>query len=111
MEILTGQVDGVSVVGIRGDIDGSTAPAAQARMLPLIQPGCKLVLNMAEVDHMSSAGLRLLLLLYRQVHARGGRVALACLPPDIRDTMSLTGFLDFFATCDTVEAAVAEVKG
>lgn len=110
MEILIGEADGVSVVGIQGDIDGGTAPAAQSQVLPLVKPDCRLVLDMSRVSYMSSAGLRVLLHLYRQVTGRGGRVALACLSPDLRDTMSLTGFLDFFTACDTVDAAVAEVK-
>ncbi len=110
MEVSIGAVDGVSVVGLRGDIDGNTAPNAQAQVLPLIQPGCKLVLDMAKVSYMSSAGLRMMLLIFRQVSGRGGKIVLSGLSEEIKDTMALTGFLDFFVTADTVDKAVAEIR-
>ncbi len=111
METTVGTVDGVSVVKLEGDLDGNTAPTAQARIVPLIQPGCKIVLDMTGVSYMSSAGLRVMLLVFRQVKARGGAIALSGLSEEVKDTMSLTGFLDFFSTYDTVEAATAEVRG
>ncbi len=111
MEIDIVTVDGVPVVGLRGDLDGNTVPAAQAKILPLIQEGSSFVLDMSQVPYMSSAGLRMMLLIFRQVSGHGGKVVLACLSDEIKDTMSLTGFLDFFTTADSVDAAVAEVKG
>ena len=70
-----------------------------------------LVMDMSGVTFMSSAGLRMLLLLYRQVRANDGRVALVGLSEAIRDTMSITGFLGFFKVYDTVEDALGALKG
>ncbi len=111
MEIDVGAIEEVSVVSLRGDLDGNTAPAAQARILPLIKPGCKIVLDMSKVGYMSSAGLRMMLLIFRQVGGQRGKVVLTGLSEEIRDTMSLTGFLDFFTTADTLDTALAEAKG
>jgi anti-sigma B factor antagonist len=111
MEINVAATEGVSVVELQGDLDGSTAPAAQARVLPLIVPGCRIVLNMSKVSYMSSAGLRMMLLIFRQVGGQRGKVVLTGLSEEIRDTMSLTGFLDFFTTADTMDEALAEAKG
>jgi anti-sigma B factor antagonist len=111
VEINVGATDGVSVVALQGDLDGNTAPAAQARVIPLIKPGCKIVLDMSKVDYMSSAGLRMMLLIFRQVSGQHGKVVLTGLSEEIKDTMSLTGFLDFFTTADTMDAALAEAKG
>ena len=55
------------------------------------------------------AGLRMLLLAYRTVNAKGGKIALVGLSSDLKDTMSVTGFLDFFTCCDTLDAGVAAV--
>ena len=54
------------------------------------------VFDVTGVPYMSSAGFRLLLLIYRQVSLRGGKVAIVGLSEEIRDTMAVTGFLDFF---------------
>jgi anti-sigma B factor antagonist len=64
---------------------------------------------MSGVPYMSSAGLRVLLMVYRRVSGKGGRAVLVGLSEDLKDTMSLTGFLDFFAHKDSLEAGIAEL--
>lgn len=96
----------VRVAALSGELDASTAPGVQQQLLPLAVPGAKVVLDMADVPYMSSAGLRLLLSIYRQVTATGGKIALARVVDEIKDTMAVTGFLKFFVVHDTVEAAI-----
>jgi anti-sigma B factor antagonist len=59
---------------------------------------------------MSSAGLRLLLSMYRQVAAHKGSIALAALSEELKDTMSMTGFLSFFTTHDTTEGGLQAMQ-
>ena len=99
----------VKVVTITGTIDGATAPVAQTQINAQGGPGAKVVLDMGGVDFMSSAGLRMLLAAYRFIGGQGGRVVLARLPEELRDTMELTGFLNFFQTFDSVAAGIAEL--
>ena len=110
MHINTRTFSDITVVEVVGDIDGASAPTAQAQLLPHIQPLCKLVLDMSAVGYMSSAGLRMMLLVFRQTAGAGGQLALTGLSEDIKDTMSLTGFLDFFSTFDTVDAGVEALQ-
>jgi anti-sigma B factor antagonist len=110
MDITQKMIGDVTVVEITGEIDGSTAPEAQAAIVPLAQDDAKVVIDMSGVGYMSSAGLRMLLVVYRTVAGQGGAVALAGLSQDLEDTMSLTGFLDFFDHFSTVEDAVAAVE-
>lgn len=107
MEINTKMVEQVTVVEIAGDIDARTVLQAQEALVPLVQPGAKLLLDMSRVDYMSSSGLRMLLSLYRQVSSSNGSIALAGLSEEIKDTMSVTGFLRFFTTYETVDAGLA----
>ena len=103
-------VQQVTVVALAGDIDGKTAPQAQEHILPLVEPGGKILLDMSGVVFMSSAGLRMLLATYRQVTGNRGQIALAGLSPEIEDIMSATGFLRFFTTYETVEAGLAALQ-
>ena len=103
MEINVKSIGQVKVVEISGDIDSNTAPQAQERVLPLVQPGSKILLDMNGVEFMSSAGLRMLLSMYRQMSRQNGSMVLVGLKEEIKDTMSVTGFLNFFTTCDTVD--------
>jgi anti-sigma B factor antagonist len=103
MEINVKSSGQVTVVEIAGDIDSNTAPQAQERVLPLVQPGSKILLDMSGVEYMSSAGLRMLLSMYRQISRGNGDIVLVGLSEEIKDTMSVTGFLNFFTTRDTVD--------
>jgi anti-sigma B factor antagonist len=49
----------------------------------------------------------LLLVIYRTIKGRGGEVVLTRLPDDLRDTMEMTGFLDFFQYFDSVDGGLA----
>jgi anti-sigma B factor antagonist len=102
------KVDGVNVIAtVEGDIDGKTAPQVQAELLGALQAGSRLLVDMGGVGYLSSAGLRMLLLLYRQVASKKGRVVLVGVSEEIRDTMSMTGFINFFTLADSREAGLA----
>jgi anti-sigma B factor antagonist len=110
MEIRSQSADDAIVVVLEGELDGKTAPAAQQQIVALIPDQGRIVLDMHQVGYMSSAGLRMMLLLYRQALAKGTKIALAGLSEDIRDTMSATGFLDFFVVSDTVDEGLALLR-
>jgi anti-sigma B factor antagonist len=105
-----GALDGVPVATLGGTIDSASAPDAQSQLEPLLQPGSRFVLAMDDVDYLSSAGLRMMLMIYRQVNGRGGKVVLTGVSDEIRDTMMLTGFLDFFRTAPTAAEGVTMVQ-
>lgn len=110
MNIQVKQVEQITLIEISGEIDGKTAAQAQAQILPLLEPGCKMLVDMSGVDYMSSAGLRLMLSMHRQAVGNKGRLLLVGLSDEIRDTMSATGFLTFFATQDSVEAGLLALQ-
>ncbi len=97
----------IGVASARGQIDSSTVQDLQAGLLPVIEDGGSLLLDMSEVISVSSAGLRLVLLLYREALARGGRIVLVGLSEEIRDTMSMVGFLECFLVAETLEEGLA----
>lgn len=105
IEVMLGER--ATVARLAGEIDGKTAPEAEDRLLPAIEGSRHVILEMDQVTFCSSAGLRTLLLLYRHAAARDAGVALVGLSEEISDTMSMTGFLDFFVVADSAEAALA----
>lgn len=100
----------ITVVQISGELDGKTAPVAQERITPLCRPGHKLILDMRDVEYMSSAGLRLMLLIQRQIASAQGQMVLVGLSEEIKDTMSATGFLAYLTTADTLDDGVAVLQ-
>lgn len=101
------RIDGANVIAtVSGEIDGKTAPQVQSELLAALQDGSGLIVDMRGVTYLSSAGLRMLLLLYRQIAAKKGKVVLVGVSEEIRDTMSMTGFINFFTLADTQEAGL-----
>ena len=91
----------VTIVEMAGELDSISSPEVQDQILPLVQRECKILLDMSSVIYMSSAGLRTLLLLYRQIRDNVGEVVISGLGDEVRDVMALTGFLDFFQTAES----------
>lgn len=106
MTVSIREAGGVHVVALAGELDANTSPLAQQQILPLATDGSRILLDLSGVSFMSSAGLRLLLSTYRQVAAQNGAVALAGLSEDLKDTMSMTGFLSFFTIHDSAESGL-----
>ena len=106
MEINNRTMNDVLVVEVAGELDGKTAPAVQQQILPLIPDNGKILLDMSGVGYMSSAGLRMMLLLYRQALSKDSRIALVGLSEEIQDTMAATGFLDFFVVSESVDSGI-----
>ena len=96
----------IVVVELVGDIDGKTAPEFQARVLDLVKPRSRIVVSLERVAFMSSAGLRTMLLIYREAKSKDAKVVLAQVNQDIRRSMAATGFLPFFVLSDSVQDAI-----
>lgn len=106
MEIKTLTVEEVMLVELAGEVDANTVPIIQEKVLPLALPGNKILIDLSKVPYMSSSGLRMLLSLYRRTNAHDGKLVLVGLSEEIQDIMSVTGFLDFFKTCETLESGL-----
>lgn len=102
--------DDVVIATIAGHIDGQSAPQLESRLLAAAGESTFAILDLSQVEYMSSAGFRLLLLLYRTLSLRGGEVAIVGLADEIRDTMEGTGFLEFFVLRSSVEDALTQVR-
>jgi anti-sigma B factor antagonist len=99
----------ITRVEVEGSIDGKTAPQVREELRPALEKAQRLILDMSRVDYLSSAGLRLLLLLYREFTARKGKLVLVGVSPEIRAVMSHTGFLTFFTVADSQQEALRAV--
>ncbi len=110
MNIPIQTTDQAVVATLKGDIDARTAPMVQEKLLPLLPTQGCLVLDMTQVSYLSSAGLRMLLALYRQSNpqadTQSSNLMLVGLSEEIQETMAVTGFLEFFPTCATLTAAL-----
>ncbi|WP_201981936.1 STAS domain-containing protein [Hymenobacter rubidus] len=110
MNATSSTVDGITVITAEGSIDSKTASAFESTAIGAVQGQSQVIIDLTKVDFLSSAGLRVLLVAYRQVKARNGKVVLVGTSEEIQDVMSDTGFLGYFVTVDTLAEGLATLK-
>lgn len=77
---------------LEGRLDTTSAPAAQDAFLKVAEEYAKITLNFSALDYVSSAGLRALLMLQKQVNRTGGSLSLCNVSPAIMEVFEMTGF-------------------
>lgn len=78
---------------IEGRLDTLTAPEFEEKLEPELEDTEKLVLDLAELEYISSAGLRVLLSAMKVMEEQGEMV-LRNVCPDVMDVFEVTGFID-----------------
>lgn len=96
----------VSVITIAGSIDSNTAPALQQQVMAATSETNKVIMDLSNVSFVSSAGLRVLLMVYRLVKSKSGKVILVGVSEEIEGVMSMTGFINFFVLTATLQEAL-----
>lgn len=111
MDLKEQVVGEVTVVEVKGRVDSSTAPALGERLETLLAtPSQRLVLDMRDLEYISSAGFRVLLLAARRAEQAAGRLVLCGLSGKVRQLFDLGGFLDFFAISVSRDEAVTVAR-
>jgi anti-sigma B factor antagonist len=101
----------IRLVRVAGRLDTTTAEAFDARLLDVAgAEGAGVVLDLAQVSYVSSAGLRSLLVLLKQVKAHGGVLVLAAVHPRVQDIFEIAGFTTMFPAAPTTDAALAMLQ-
>lgn len=106
MNVTIKNINDVTVVEAEGNIDSRTAGEFEKQVVAATQGEDKMIINLTKVEFLSSAGLRVLLILYRQVKARNGKIVLVGVSEEIQEVMENTGFINFFILADLIEDGV-----
>jgi len=92
MNISSRDEGGVTVVGVEGNLDTNTAPDAQQHLDGLQDDGVlKILVNFADVDYVSSAGLRVLLATARRLGGSGGTLRICGLNETVSEVFEISG--------------------
>ena len=104
----------VEVLSATGRIDFAGASAFREALLPHLEScvagGTPLLLNLAGVDYISSAGLRELLIAAKQVKAQGGRMMVCELQPMVAEVVRISRFDLVLSIADRAESALRALQ-
>lgn len=85
--------DGAVVLCPTGRIDGTNVTILQGAVRERLEAGqTTLVFDLIELNYISSAGLRVLLMAARDLQAQGGKAVFCNLSDQIRQVFEITGF-------------------
>lgn len=111
MEIQTRDIQDVKVIDLQGDLDTNTAPECDACLKKIIDEGAKKVLiNLENLDFISSAGLRVILVTAKQLQSNGGSLRVCSLNETIQEIFEMSGFITILNVTKTEKEALDSFK-
>lgn len=78
-----------------GRLDVNSAPEVERNLLEVAKRFSEVILNLEQLEYISSAGLRSLRSLYIALSQKGGRMRAINVPKPIMDIFEVTGFAFF----------------
>lgn len=108
MEITTKELNGIELIMINGRVDSVEAARLSDALEAAHHRGrYRIIVDMSQVEYMSSAGFRALGDAQRNSKRnQRGEVVLAQVPDRIQEALELVGFAEYFHIADNVSSAV-----
>ncbi len=111
MKISTEITSGLLVIHAEGRLDAITSPEFEKEVMPMIQQsGQPVLIDFGKLDYISSAGLRTLLLISKEIKKNNNALALCCLNEAIVEVFSISGFNTIISVYPTIEEGVSSLK-
>jgi anti-anti-sigma factor len=103
--------DGIHIISPEGRIDTTTSSGLEEVLRRTVDAGARdLVVDLGAVDYISSAGLRVFLVLAKRMKDLSRRLVLCGMPQPVRQVFHLAGFLPLFKVEPSREAAVSTLS-
>jgi anti-anti-sigma factor len=109
---------GVTFVKMKGSLAATTAEQGNKEMKRILDAGAKkIVLNLADVNYISSGGIRVIMMTYKLLNGTQGEMKLSSAKGMVKEALQASGF-DLLSRvyggniqlCNTDEEAVAAFK-
>ena len=97
INIAASRVASSAMLSLSGRLDGLSSPELEQQVTALITSGVRsLVFDLAGLDYVSSAGLRVFIIAAKKLKASGGAAQFTTLTPAVRDVFHISGLLTAF---------------
>ena len=107
MEITQKEENGILFITIRGRLDADSSPEAEKVVQDALQGQTTRVLfDLASLEYLSSAGLRVLLSTAKEMRRRDGKFVLCSLNEFVKELFDVSGFQSLIPIADSVESGI-----
>ena len=93
MDIIKNQEGSRVNIALKGRLDTTTSPQLEAELRPVLSEATELNFDLADLQYVSSAGLRVFLSA-QKVMKKQGDMTLRNVSPEIMEIFEVTGFVD-----------------
>jgi anti-anti-sigma factor len=95
------------IVSVKGRMDAVTSVDFEKSVSLLVSKGeSHFLVNFSQLDYISSAGLRVILKISRQLKTQNGKIVFAGLQDSVREVFKISGFDTIFKIYETEEEAL-----
>jgi stage II sporulation protein AA (anti-sigma F factor antagonist) len=110
MSLSSEKIGDVLAVSLAGQVNSANAAEVESALLAWVEQGERLcALDLAKLDYISSAGLRVILMTAKRLKQNSGQLVLCGLQPQVKEVFDISGFLAILTVVDTRDAAVAKL--
>jgi anti-anti-sigma factor len=112
MNILQQAQAGIVSLSVIGRLDAVSAIDADREFSKVLEAdNDKLLINLAQLEYISSAGLRVLLVVAKKIQQKGGKVVLCSMLPNVTEVFEISGFSSIFKIFATPAEAEQFLRG
>lgn len=105
------QQDDTRLVELVGRLDSNSSGDFEKSLPTLFdRPGTKVVFDMTQLNYISSAGLRVVLMSAKRAKAAQGRLLLCGLQPHVKEVFEISGFLKLLEIADERLSALRQLS-
>lgn len=107
MEIIQTKSDSATILKLEGRLDTNTASLFEEKLMGLISNNeNKIVVDFAQLDFISSSGLRVLLMAGKKLKTINGKLGLCALREHVKEVFDVAGFTMLFSMFPSQEEAI-----
>lgn len=112
MNLSSEKIGQVFVISAAGQINSANAAEAEATLLAWVEQGERLcILDLSQLDYISSAGLRVVLMLAKRLKQHSGQLVLCALQPQVNEVFDISGFLAILTVVNDRPSALGRLEG
>mgnify|MGYP003576540656 CR=1 FL=1 len=106
MEITERRTGDIVTLSLSGKLDTTTAKAFEQKILAHIESGDRrFIIDLAQLDYISSSGLRVLVSAAKRL-GNDGKIVLCSLKDPVREVFNIVGFLSVFPAYGSHDEAI-----
>ena len=109
MQMIEEKVDDIYIYKLSGRLDSNTSIAFEEKIMQTIEGGSNhVIVDFENIEFLSSAGLRALLNITKDLNRRAGKIVLCSMAEYVREVFAISGFDTIMTIVSSLDGAIKE---